>query len=148
MKYAFLFLALSFSFSTLSLANTINSFNDSQAIATIAQFMNDNAEDMPVSVAMTDKKLKLKDSSTCTTVTSAEVLSVVETAIKSVLRLYPDEELPIEEALTDLTDYVGPGPLKKCNVVQINNHKNITSVYFFDSQDKVHVKVDTITLTQ
>jgi hypothetical protein len=108
--------------------------------------MVDNAEDMPVSSRISDKKLKVPDLSICETVSSEKVLKEVASAIKSVLRLYPDEELPIEEAMEDLKDYVGAGPLKKCTVTQANQHKKIVVSYFFDAKDKIHVKVDTITL--
>ncbi|MDD4975731.1 MAG: hypothetical protein PHY93_15345 [Bacteriovorax sp.] len=146
MKYAFLFLVLSFSYSTPMLAATIKSFNDSQSILTIAEFMIDSAEDMAIQVRISDKKLILKDTSNCTAVTSAEVQNIVESAINSIFKLYPDEELPVEEALSDLIDYLGTTPLKKCDIFQSNDRMKLAGVYIFDSSNQVHVKVDTITL--
>lgn len=147
MKCAFLFFAILISISsTPSMARTITSFSDSQALMTVAQFMIDNAEDMPISSRISDKKLKVPDPSICEAVSSEKVLKEVSSAIKIVLRLYPDEELPIEEAMEDLRDYISPGPLKKCTVTQSNQYKKINVSYFFDSTDKIHVKVDTITL--
>jgi hypothetical protein len=142
MKYAFLFLIISFSQSTF--ASHIKSFNDSQAILTIAQFMIDNAEDMPTSVRLSDVKLKVKDEAACTVVTPAEVLKEVHSAIKKVLKLYPDEELPLEEAMSDLLDYLGPGPLSKCIGNQEKFQGTVQVVYFYDSTDSIHVKVETI----
>lgn len=146
MKYALLFFLFAITYSTQTFARTINSFNDSPAIITIAQFMLDNAEDMPSSVRISDKKLILKDTSCCIDVTSGDIEKEVQAAIKTVLRLYPDEELPIAEALNDLSDYAGTGPLKKCMLLQNNDHQLLKTIYFFDGRDQVHVKVDTITL--
>lgn len=146
MKYAFYFFFLSLLASSPLFARTITSFNDSPALVTIAQFMIDNAEDMAVSSRISDKKLKVNDQSACEVVSSSLVIAEVQSAIKSVLRMYPDEELPLEEAMNDLQDYVGTGSLVKCNVIQINQHKKILVSYFFDSTDKIHVKVDTVTL--
>lgn len=146
MKYAFFVLASSLFFSSALQARTITSFNDSPALMSIAQFMIDNAEDMIASHRISDKKLKVKDPSLCEVVSPSLVLSEVQSAINSILRMFPDEELPIEEAMSDLADYIGPGPLKKCHVTQTNSQKKILVSYFFDGSDKVHVKVDTITL--
>jgi hypothetical protein len=110
--------------------------------------MVDNAEDMPIQVRISDKKLVLKDTSKCKAVTSAQVRSIVESAINSIFKLYPDEELPVEEALSDLLDYLGTAPLKKCDISQSNDHMKVNSVYIFDSSNQVHVKVDTITLVE
>lgn len=144
MKYAFLILFSAFSFS--SYARTINSFNDSQAIVTIANFMFENAEDLPVSTRISDKKLKLDDTSNCKTATTSEILNEVWMALNTVLKFYPDEELPTEEALNDLADYLGNDTYKKCTVFQSNNHLLVSSTYFFNTTDTTHVKVDTITL--
>jgi len=146
MKYAFLLLALCTFIPSPSYANPITSFNDSQAILTIAQFMRDNADDMPTSSRISDKKIKIKDPSTCEVVNPSVVIKEVHTAIKSVLRMFPDEELPLEEAMDDLKKYVGTGPLRHCKLVQENQHKKIFVSYFFDSTDKIHVKVDTVVL--
>ncbi len=63
MKYAFSILtALLFITTTSSAsARTIYAFKDSNAIMTIAQFMYDVAEDVPVSGRLTDKKINLID---------------------------------------------------------------------------------------
>lgn len=146
MKYAFFVFLFILSFSSSIHARTISSFNDSPALQTIAQFMADNGEDMVISNRLSDKKLTVKDTSACVVVNSSEVMSVVLSAIKGVLRLYPDEELPIDEALDDLQSYVGYGSLIKCSLEQQNAHKKISVLYYFDLSHKIHIKVDTITL--
>ena len=144
MKYAFLVLALIFSFSTPTYAQPIKSFNDSQSILTIAQFMIDNAEDMKTSVHLSDRKFTVKDTSACVTVTTKDVLKHTQNAINIIFKFYPDEELPVEEAMIDLEAFLGTNLFKKCMFVQYKGKKTVQSSYFFDSSDTIHVKVDTI----
>lgn len=144
MKYAFLLFALLIS--SPSYARSITSFNDSQALLTIAQFMRDNADDLASSSRISDKKMKIKDLSNCEVVNPSVVIKEVQTAIKNVLRMFPDEELPLEEAMADLSEYIGTAPLKHCKIVQENQYKKIFVSYFFDANDKIHVKVDTVIL--
>ncbi len=157
MKYAFLFLVLSLASISSSYAEpeapvlptparNIESFSDSQALITISEFMTDNAEDMPSSNRISDKKLRLKDTSECTSVNASAVVKEVESAIRKVMRLYPDEDLPVDEALSDLSSYLENKTYKKCMIDQSNKQMKMNTVYFFDSSDKKHVKVDTITL--
>ncbi|MGZ3790547.1 MAG: hypothetical protein ACXVLQ_18670 [Bacteriovorax sp.] len=142
MKYALCFFVLAFT----AKASTIHSFSDSQALMTIAQFMVDSASDTPTSSRISDEKLNLKDTSKCVDVSSAIVIKEVESAIKNVFHFYPDEELPIEEALADLSDYLKKKTYKECTLYQKSDLLLIKTLYFFDSEDKKHIKVDTITL--
>lgn len=148
MKYAlsiFIFTILA-TFSVDSSARTIKSFRDSQAILTVAQFMYDAAEDMPVSTRMGDKKINLKDFSKCSNVPGSDVLSEVEEAIKKVLRFYPDEDIPFEQALIDLEDYIDNRNYKKCNFVNKSTQSKVYSSYFVDENDDVHLRLDNIAL--
>ena len=104
MKYALSFFFMSFfiaTFSTDASARSITSFRQSDSISAVAEFMYDVGEDLPVSTRMSDKKINVKDISKCVDVTSKEVLDDVDSAIRKVMRFYPDEELPFEEALSD-----------------------------------------------
>lgn len=143
MKYALIFFAL-FIFSLSSYARSIKSFSDSQALITISAFMIDTASDSSSSFRISDQKLKLKDTSSCVDVNASAVLTEVMIAINGALRLYPDEELPVDEAISDLTDYLGNNSYKKCVLFQDNSHIKVKTVYFFDSSDKLHVKVDSV----
>lgn len=149
MKYAlslFIFIVAA-TFSVDSSARTIKSFRDSQAILTVAQFMYDAAEDMPVSTRIGDKKINLSDFSKCSDVAGSDVLFEVEEAIKKVLRFYPDEDIPFEQALVDLEDYIDNRTYKKCNFVKKSNQSKVLSSYFVDENDDVHLRLDKIALT-
>jgi hypothetical protein len=149
MKYAFSVFILSIfvTFSSNANARSITSFRDSQAILAVAQFMYDVAEDMPVSTRIGDRKLNLKDFSKCTEVSSDEVYNDVEEAIKKVLRFYPDEDIPFEQALVDLEDYIDHKMYKKCNFEKKNAQSKVISAYYVDTSDKIHLRLDNITLT-
>jgi hypothetical protein len=149
MKYALSLLCLSFYIATSSIdasARTITSFRQSESITTIAEFMYDAGEDIPVSTRMTDKKINLKDTSKCVTVTSQEVLEDVDTAIRKIMRFYPDEELPFEEALIDMEDYLDHQTFKKCILIKKRAQSLVRSSYYLNSDDKIHLRLDNITL--
>nr|BDT28896.1 hypothetical protein BHI3_23620 [Bacteriovorax sp. HI3] len=148
MKYAlFTFIAVCSLSSFEASARTINSFRDSDAITGIAQFMYDVSEDMPSSYRLTDKKINIKDFSKCTTVGADAVLDDVESSIKKVLRYYPDEDVPFEQAIVDLEDYLDHAKFKKCQFEKKNAQSKVLSTYYVDASDKIHLRVDNVLLT-
>jgi len=144
MKYAFLI--LSFFFIQSSFAVTITSFNDSPALLNVLEFIKDSANDLKVSNRISEKKLAVVDSSKCIDVKAPVVLNEVEVAIQNVLRYYPDEELPLDEAYEDLSTLLGVHTFKKCTFFYTNEKMKMKTVYFENAADSVHIKVDTITL--
>lgn len=146
MKYAFLFFALVLSVPT-SFAVTITSFNDSPALMNVLEFIKDSASDLKVSNRISEKKMTIKDASQCIDVKASAVMNEIQLAIQNVLRYYPDEELPLEEAYDDLSTLLGSHTFKKCTSFSSHEHSKIKTVYFVNAADSVHIKVDTITLT-
>ena len=149
MKYALSILSLSFfiaTFSTDVSARSITSFRQSDAITAVAQFMYDVGEDIPESTRLTDKKINLKDLSKCQDVTSQEVLEDVDSAIRKVMRFYPDEDVPFEEALIDMEDYLDHQSYKKCSLIKRRDQSLVRSSYYLNSDDKIHLRLDNITL--
>ena len=150
MKYALSILCLSLIVtisSTDASARSITSFRQSDAISAVTEFMYDVGEDLPVSTRMTDKKINLLDFSKCKTVTSKEVISDVEVAIRKVIRFYPDEDIPFEEALVDMEDYLDHQSFKKCVLYRRREHSVVTSAYYVNKDDKIHLRLDNIALT-
>ncbi|MBC7430166.1 MAG: hypothetical protein H7336_16250 [Bacteriovorax sp.] len=149
MKYAFSVLTTLIIATTAPAAHarTIYLFKDSDAISTIAQFMYDVAEDVPVSTRLTDKKVNVSDLSKCTDVTANDVLSDVKTSIKRVLRFYPDEEVPFDQAMTDLEDFLDHKDYKKCSFQNKSSQSQTKSTYYTDASDKIHLRLDNIALT-
>jgi hypothetical protein len=149
MKYAFLlFTFITFlTFTTSAFARTVASFKDSPAIQTVAQFMYDSAEDMPLSTRMSDRKLSIKDFTKCSDVGGDDVFTDVEESIKRVLRFYPDEDIPFEQALLDLEDYIDHQYFKKCTFEKKTSQSKIISTYYVDLNDKIHLRLDNIALS-
>jgi hypothetical protein len=148
MKYAFsiftvLIIALNPSCAS---ARTIYSFKDSDAIMTVAQFVYDVAEDVRVASKLTDKKVYV-DLSKCADVGASDVLSDVESSINRVLRFYPDEDIPFEQAFLDLEDYLDNRVYKKCSFHEKSSHSETVSTYYTDVSDKIHLRLDNVALT-
>ena len=148
MKYAFFILfTIITSASSVASARTIFSFNDSEAITTVAQFMYDVAEDVPVSTRITDKKINIKDYSRCSDVTAEEALLDFEKSVKRVLKFYPDEEIPFEQALIDMEDYLDHKDYKKCMFENKSSQSSIKTTYYVNVSDKIHLRLDNVALT-
>ena len=148
MKYALFILVLTFN-SLLSMdvsARTVTSFKDSSAITLVALFMYDVAEDLPISSRISDKKINIKDYSQCTNTTASEILKDVEAAIKRVQCFYPDEDIPFDQAIIDLEDYLDNKTFTKCLFIKNTSQSNIKSSYYFDSSNRVHFRLDNIAL--
>lgn len=147
MKYALSFLLFSFVFSAeMASARTITSFRDSDAISTLAQFIYDVAEDVPVSVRLSDKKINIKDFSECKDVSASLVLGDIETSIKKVLRYYPDDDVPFLQALIDMEDYLDGRTYKKCVFEKKSAQSKTISTYYADLSNKIHVRLDNVLL--
>ena len=144
--FSFFIITIIAAFSMKASARTITSFQDSDALMTVTAFMYDVAEDIPVSTGLTDKKVNLKDFSNCVDVAADTILSDVELGIKRVLRVYPDEEIPFEQALADLEDYLDHQSFKKCSSVTTSPQAHIESVYYVDHNDKIHLRMDNTSL--
>lgn len=150
MKYA-LFILFSLLSAAHALASedtrTIHSFRQSEAISAVAQFMYDVAEDIPVGARLSDKKVKITDFSKCTKVDASEVLDHVEKTIKRVLRVYPDEEIPFDQALIDFEDYLDHQTYRKCIFERKSSQTLTKTTYYASLDDKIHLRVDTIALS-
>jgi hypothetical protein len=144
MKYAFL--VFSILFIQTSFAVTITSFNDSPALLNILEFIKDSASDLKISNRISEKKMIIADPAKCVQAKAPVVLNEIEGAIQNVLRYYPDEELPIDEAYDDLITLLGSHNFKKCTFYYANEKIKMKTVYFENAADSVHIKVDTITL--
>ena len=145
MKYAltfFIFVCVS-SIKVVS-AREIQSFKSSQALMALSQFLYDVGEDLEFSIKISDKRIIIKDSALCSTTNSNDAIASAEKALMKVLRFYPDEELPFEQAMLDLEDYLEGGRLKKCLFVKETKQNIIHTIYYEDFSGKAHFRIDTI----
>jgi hypothetical protein len=140
MKYAAFFISIFFIASVN--ARTIYSFKQSSAIVSIINILSENAEDLKSSFRVSDKKYKVENTSQCEAASSTDALLAFKTAMDSVLRMFPDEEIPYDEALSDMNDFLDQQPLTLCKIVHRDERNTIATLYFFDKSDKIHLRID------
>lgn len=143
MKYALFILAF-FVLTTIenAQARTVHSFRESDAITSIAQFLYDMSGDMPVSYRISDKKIKISNNSNCIQVKASDALSDFESTVTKVIRFYPDEEIPFEQALLDMEDYLDGKNYLKCQIIKKEHDVVTTTSYYYDHADKIHLRID------
>lgn len=145
MKYAFFAL---FTFASLianAQSRTITSFKKSDAITTIAQFMYEVSGDLQEQVRISDRKIANVNYKECKLVSVDAVLDDVLSSIKQVIRYYPDEDLPFEEAIVDFEDYFDSQVFHSCSFMKKAKNSMINSVYYVDTSDRIHLRIDKIT---
>ena len=108
--------------------------------------MNEVKEDLPEAVLLSDKKLKIIQPENCEQVSSDVVLSETLKGIKKVIRFYPDEELPLEEAYADLDSYIGNKTYTKCVIERVVRDQEIKTYYYLNTIDRKALRMDIITL--
>jgi len=143
MKYAAFFISL-FIFISAQ-ARTITSLRQSDAIQAISSMLSDNAEDLKVSFRISDKKNTINDVTKCARVESNHALMAFKEAMDSVLKIFPDEEIPYYEALDDMKDYLDETPLTLCKYAHAGLETQVVTLYYFDKGDKIHLRIDKTT---
>lgn len=108
--------------------------------------MNEVKEDLPEAVLLSDKKLKIIQPENCEQVPADVVLSETLKGIKKVIRFYPDEELPLEEAYADLDSYIGNKTYTKCVIERVVRDQEIKTYYYLNTIDRKALRMDIITL--
>lgn len=143
MKYAFIILSLLISFNIF--AKNIQSLNDSDAIVQISMFMNENHEDFASIVKISDKKINVPNKIIPSVVHASDVLNAYQQSFRIIMSKYPDEELPYEEALSDMEDYLDNQDYKRYDIDQnfFSDHDR-KSIYFQSLDDKIHLRMDII----
>lgn len=143
MKYAAFIFTL-FLITSLQ-ARTIFSFNDSMAIQSISNMLVEDAEDLHVSYRISDTKNNIKDTSKCEKVDSNIALQSFKEAMDSVLKIFPDEEIPYHEALNDMNDYLDNAPLTLCKFIRPGIETQVVTLYFFNLKSKIYLRIDKTT---
>jgi hypothetical protein len=140
MKYAALFISLLLITSVQ--ARTIYNINQSNALQVISNMLSEDAEDLGTSFQFTDKAITIKDVSKCTQVESKVALLSFKEAMDSVLKTFPDEPIPYDEALVDMKDYLGTAPLTLCKFLRAGLETEVLTLYFFNLSSKTHLRID------
>lgn len=126
-------------------ARHITSFKKSDALLNLTQFMYEVGPDMAENVRLSDRKVSVIRFEECSIVTSDDVLDLTARYIKKVIRYYPDEDIPFEEALMDLENYLDYREYHKCLIEKRHKNSKVESIYFADKSNKIHLRIDKIT---
>ncbi len=130
MRYAFFIFVLLIQFNLL--AKNISQFHQSKPLMTVIEFIQLGFEDQNVHLKIHDHKIEEKFQK-CSLVESIDAINEFNQMIKAVVKLYPDEELPILEARNDFKEYIGNVKLKKC-INEIKDQGKLIVSYMNDQE--------------
>ncbi len=143
MKYALLVFSLLLSINIFS--REINSISNSPAINEIVSFINDNREEFASYYKISDKVFEIKNYEGCSVVGDQEIAKDFSKSFKLILAKYPDEELPFDEAIADLKNFLDHKSYYRCSKVGSNSNGDAVEVHYYQSLDKViYLRIDNI----
>lgn len=120
----------------------ITSLSQSEAMTTIREFMTEVHEDLESYYLISDKNLKLPTDAVCGTKTKAEVVRTITKSIMHTLKLYPDEELPVSEAVEDLKLYLVDASYKTCTYSKVVRGLRVERALFYFSNARLAIRLD------
>ena len=143
MRYAFFILFFLQSLMSPLLAREIKSFDDSEALTSVSAFLEEASDDSFTPTLINDKirLISALEEASCVWVSADAIYDDVEVAFKKIARFYPDEDIPFQEALLDLEDYLDHRTFKKCTTVSVSSSVKIISNYYVDLKNEVHFSI-------
>ncbi len=85
--------------------------------------------DLPVSYELRESILPLKPEN-CSEVDSVDVVIEFEEMISAFQEVFPDDELPYEEAIADFSSLVGSSQYVRCEAENSDSRDNVTVISF------------------
>ena len=120
----------------------IKSLKDSQALTSVREFMASVHEDLETYYVINERNLKLPAKHTCVFKTKAEVVRIVTKSIMHTLKLYPDEELPVEEAVNDLKGYLRAETYEVCTFTRVVKDEKFEHSLFYSQSGTFYLRLD------
>ena len=146
MKYALIIFSLIFSLQVN--ARQIQSLSSSYAINQILSYLNDNVEEFHAVYRLSDKSFVIKDASNCSNVEARDVALEVKKSFDKILLKFPDEELPFNEAVIDLKDFLDNRSYLRCVNNSINSrNEKVQSIFYISQNDvnnQIHLRMDNV----
>jgi hypothetical protein len=143
MKYALLIFSILFSFNIFS--REINFLSQSSSINEVISYMNDNREEFASYYKLSDKAFEIKNYEGCVVVSDKEIIRDFQKSFKLILSKFPDEELPFNDALMDLENYLDHQSYYQCSKVGSNSNGDKVEVHYYQSLNKeIHLRIDNI----
>ncbi|MCK6596336.1 MAG: hypothetical protein L6Q33_14140 [Bacteriovoracaceae bacterium] len=120
----------------------LTSLSQSESFTTIREFMAEVHEDLESYYLISDKNFKLPPEAVCVSKTKAEVVRTLTKSIMHTLKLYPDEELPVSEAVEDLKLYLYEANYKTCTYSKVTRGLRVERALFYFSNARLAVRLD------
>lgn len=120
----------------------LTSLSQSESFSTVREFMVEVHEDLESYYLISDKNLKLPEDAVCVTKTKAEVVRIITKSIMHTLKLYPDEELPVSEAVDDLKLYLYEAQYKTCSYKKVSRGLSAERTLFYFGNSRLAVRLD------
>lgn len=123
---------------------TLRNLKDSSALTEVRDFMTSVRADLESYYIISDRNLKLPARHVCVYKTKAEVLRTVTKSIMHTLKLYPDEELPVEEAVNDLRSFLRAETYEVCTFSRVVKEEKIEHTLFYSQSGTFYLRLDFI----
>ncbi len=122
--------------------NPITYLKQSQSLNEVRDFMTQVREDLESYFLIYDHPIKSGSDVECFERSKSEVLKSVSKAIFLTLKLYPDEELPVDEALSDLKGYLKEATYMECVSTKKLTNKKIENHVFSSKSGRFFIRLD------
>lgn len=122
----------------------MRSLKDSSSLTIVREFMTSVRADLESYYVINDRHLKLPAKHICTMKTKADVVRLVTKSIMHTLKLYPDEELPVEEAILDLKSYLRADTYEMCTFSRVVKEEKYEHTLFYSQSGTFYLRLDFI----
>lgn len=120
----------------------IKTLKDSPSLTIVREFMAEVRADLETYYVVSDRNLKLPAKHLCTVKTKAEVVRIITKSIMHTLKLYPDEELPVSEAIADLKSYLRAETYEMCTFSKVVKEEKYDHSLFYSQSGTFYLRLD------
>lgn len=120
----------------------VNSLKDSPSIGVVRDFMNEVHNDLETYYVINERNLKLPTKHQCFAKNKSEVVRFVTKSIMHTLKMYPDEELPVVEAIADLKKYLKADSYEMCTFTRIIKEEKYEHSLFYSLDGTFYLRLD------
>ncbi len=123
----------------------VDHLKDSPSISIVRDFMNEVHSDLDSYYVIQDRNLKLPLKHSCVQKSKTEVVRMITKSIMHTLKFYPDEDLPISEAISDLKMYLKEDKYEMCSFSRIIKDEKFDHSLFYSLDGAFFLRLDFIT---
>lgn len=117
-------------------------FRDAKALRYIIATMNEASSDLNTFYRLSDKKYQIPQSAQCLPSSSQEAYDYGKKAIDHFIEFYSDEDLPYDQALGELAEFLSFGVTQKCRYVVKNRDFSVDTNVFISEGSELNFVVE------